>query len=286
MKTPLIPSIVVASFLVSIAQAENAKAIFDSFEMQKAEALSTYLESNPSAEDAMMAESMLIGSYMQLNQADKAAPLLRKRYDSLSKGSDANLQELIPGVIEPLFRVYLESGDKELAQEFIELARRDLMSHPQAMQIMQFFDQMVGQLAMPGIGDTMDIQFTSTEGENVDLAEMQDNPVLVVFWATWCGPCIAEVPNIISTYEKYKDAGFEVVGISLDSDKSALDAFTSEYGMTWPQHFDSDGRGNKFAMEYGISGIPANFLIGTDGKIVASHLRGGALEEEVAKLFE
>ena len=90
--------------LTSSVFAEGAKSIFDSFESQKAEALAAYLESNPEAEDAGMAQSMLIGAYMQLDQADKAAPLLQSRYDALSKGADANLQELIPGVIAPLFR--------------------------------------------------------------------------------------------------------------------------------------------------------------------------------------
>ena len=91
---------------------------------------------------------------------------------------------------------------------------------------------------MPGVGDTMAIQFTSTTGEEIDLAAMSDKVVLVDFWATWCGPCVAEMPHVISTYEKYKDAGFAVVGISLDSDQAALDLFVAEYKMDWPQYFD------------------------------------------------
>ncbi len=272
--------------LTSSVFAEGAKSIFDSFESQKAEALAAYLESNPEAEDAGMAQSMLIGAYMQLDQADKAAPLLQSRYDSLSKGADANLQELIPGVIEPLFRAYSESGNKDAARGLIEQAKSDLGGHPQAPQIMQFFDGLLGQLAMPGVGEVMDIQFTSTEGNEINLADMKDKVVLVDFWATWCGPCVAEMPHVISTHQKYKDAGFEVVGISLDSDRAALDAFVSENSMDWPQYFDGEGWGNKIAKEFGITGIPATFLIGKDGKIAATNLRGNALEETVAGLLE
>ncbi|MEM7602745.1 MAG: TlpA disulfide reductase family protein [Verrucomicrobiota bacterium] len=288
MKTPATLSVALLSFvsLTSSIFAESAKSIFDSFEAQKAEALSAYLEANPEADDVSVAQSMLISAFMQLNEAEKAAPLLRSRYDSLSKGPDANLQELIPGVIEPLFRVYSESGDKDSAREFLEQAKNDLGGHPQAPQIMQFFDGMLGQLAMPGVGDTMDIKFTSTEGSEIDLTAMTDKVILVDFWATWCGPCVAEMPHVISTYEKYKDAGFEVVGISLDSEKAALDAFVTENGMTWPQYFDGEGWGNKIAKEFGITGIPATFLIGKDGKIAASNLRGNALEEAVAGLLE
>lgn len=286
-KTLTLPALILSTaFLSTAAFAESAKSIFQAHEAQKAEALAAYLEENPEAEDAPAAESMLVGAYMQLDLAEKAAPLLRKRYDSLSKGADANLQELIPGVIEPLFRVYSESGDKDSAREFIELAKKDLGSHPQGPQIMQFFDGMLGQLAMPGVGDPMEIKFTSTDGEEIDLAAMKDKVVLVDFWATWCGPCVAEMPHVISTYEKYKDAGFEVVGISLDSEKPALDAFIAENKMTWPQYFDGEGWGNKIAKEFGITGIPATFLIGKDGKIAATNLRGNALEESVAGLLE
>ncbi|MEM1442111.1 MAG: hypothetical protein AAGF67_07190, partial [Verrucomicrobiota bacterium] len=117
-------------FLSTGVFAEDARSIFNSFEAQKAEALAAYLEANPEAEDTGLAESMLVGSYMQLDEPEKAAPLLRKRYDSLSKGADANLQELIPGVIEPLFRVYTGSGDKDAAREFVEQAKKDLSGHP------------------------------------------------------------------------------------------------------------------------------------------------------------
>lgn len=284
MKTSfLLPALCLSAVLVSsTASAETARSIFDSFEAQKAEALAAYLEANPEAEDAPVAESMLIGSYMQLNQAGKAAPLLEKRYEVLSKEADPDLQELIPGVIEPLFRLYSESGDKEAARGILEKAKADLAGHPQAPQIMQFFDGMLGQLAMPGVGDAMAIKFTSTEGNEIDLTQMKDKVVLVDFWATWCGPCVAEMPHVISTYEKYKDAGFEVVGISLDSEKSALDAFVAENKMTWPQYFDGKGWENDIAREFGITGIPATFLIGKDGKIVASNLRGDALEKAVA----
>ncbi|MEM6279418.1 MAG: TlpA disulfide reductase family protein [Verrucomicrobiota bacterium] len=288
MKSLLTTSVLVLTgiFLSTGAFAEDARSIFESFEAQKADALAAYLEANPEAEDKDVAESMLVSAYMQLDEAEKAAPLLRKRYDSLSKGADANLQELIPGVIEPLFRVYTGSGNKEAAREFLELAKKDLSGHPQAPQIMQFFDGMLGQLAMPGVGDSMDIQFTSTAGDEIDLTAMKDKVILVDFWATWCGPCVAEMPHVISTYEKYKEAGFEVIGISLDSDKAALDQFVADNAMGWPQYFDGKGWDNDLAKEFGITGIPATFLIGKDGKIVASNLRGNALEEAVSGLLK
>ncbi len=281
--TTLSIALLSTAFLTGTGFAETAESIFDSFEAQKAEALETYIKSNPAADDAATAESMLIGAYMQLDQPEKATPLLEKRYDSFQKGADANLEELIGGVIEPLFRAYSAAGDKDGARTILEKAKSDLASHPQAPQIMQFFDGMLAKLVMPSVGDTLDIKFTSTDGKEIDLSAMKDKVVLVDFWATWCGPCVAEMPHVISTYEKYNKAGFEVVGISLDSDKPALDAFVAEKKMPWPQYFDGKGWENDIAKKFGVSGIPATFLIGKDGKIVGANLRGSALEEAVAK---
>ena len=109
--------------------------------------------------------------------------------------------------------------------------------------------------------------------------------VLIDFWATWCGPCIAELPNVIKAYENYNDEGFEIIGISLDNakDEDKLKAFVKDKKMTWAHAFDGQGWGNALAKKFGITSIPATFLIGKDGKVVASNLRGPALEKAVKK---
>ena len=131
----------------------------------------------------------------------------------------------------------------------------------------------------------MDIAFTAMDGTEVDLSKMTDKVVLVDFWATWCGPCVGELPNVISAYEKYHDKGFEIIGISLDQDKGALEGFVKQRKMTWPQYFDGKGWENDLAKEFGIRGIPATFLIGKDGKIVVTDLRGDMLEQQLGKLL-
>jgi thiol-disulfide isomerase/thioredoxin len=109
--------------------------------------------------------------------------------------------------------------------------------------------------------------------------------VLVDFWATWCGPCVAELPNVIAAYQKYHDRGFEIVGVSLDKDRAALDAFIAEHKMTWPQYFDGRGWENKLAQAYGIHSIPATFLLDGEGKIIAKGLRGEALGAKIGELL-
>ena len=120
-------------------------------------------------------------------------------------------------------------------------------------------------------------------GKSLSIANYKGKVVLVDFWATWCGPCRGEVPNVVATYRKYHGKGFEIIGVSLDQDQQKLLAYAQEQGMTWPQFFDGKGWDNKLAMKYGIESIPASYLLDGNGKIIARDPRGDALEPAVAK---
>jgi len=132
----------------------------------------------------------------------------------------------------------------------------------------------------PAVGEPVELKFHPVKGANVDLAAMKGKVVLIDFWATWCGPCVAEIPNVLASYKKLHEKGFEIVGISLDSDESRLKNFIKEHRMTWPQYFDGKGWDNKIAERFGIHSIPAMWLVGKDGKLVSTNVRG-RLEEMV-----
>jgi len=107
--------------------------------------------------------------------------------------------------------------------------------------------------------------------------------VLINFWATWSRPYLIDNRNLVGTYQKYHDQGFEIIGVSLDTDRQKLLDYTRQQQMTWPQFFDGQGWNNKLAIKCGIESIPANFLLDGSGKIIGRDLRGGALKAAVAE---
>ena len=131
----------------------------------------------------------------------------------------------------------------------------------------------------------LDMKFTAVDGREVDLSKMRGKVVLIDFWATWCGPCVQELPNVLKAYKELHPKGFEIIGISLDSDKEKLESFVKEKGMDWPQFFDGKGWKNEMATTYDIHSIPAMWLVDQKGMVIDTAARGG-LEGKVAKLLK
>ena len=135
------------------------------------------------------------------------------------------------------------------------------------------------------MGKPLDIRFTALDGREVDLAQLTGKVVLVEYWSTTCGPCIAEMPALKATYEKFRERGFEVVAISLDDKESALRRFIKEKGLPWPQHFDGKGWENKFALQYGVFSIPTMWLVDKCGNLRATNVRFD-LEQRIKSLLD
>jgi len=143
------------------------------------------------------------------------------------------------------------------------------------------------RLSLPG--HPMEITGTLLNGKPFDQKSLVGKVVLIDFWATWCGPCVAEIPNVLQQYEKYHDKGFEVIGISLDQDREALEKFVAEQKVPWPILFekpDGDGWQHPLSTFYGISGIPTVILIGRDGNVITLNARGEKLGQQLDLLFQ
>jgi peroxiredoxin len=128
-----------------------------------------------------------------------------------------------------------------------------------------------------------DFEEKDLAGNPLSVAQFKGKVLLIDFWATWCGPCVAELPNVLKAYEKHHSEGFEILGISLDKDEQKLKDFMKSKNMTWVQYFDGKGWQSKLAGKYGVNSIPATYLLDGEGKIIAKNLRGEALEEALVK---
>lgn len=130
----------------------------------------------------------------------------------------------------------------------------------------------------------LDLKFTALDGREVDMEKLRGKVVLVDFWATWCGPCMAELPNVLKAYDALKAKGFEIVGISLDEEKSELEKIIKRKKIAWPQYFDGSGWDNKIAKRFGITAVPTMWLVDQKGMVVDANVRG-ELAAKVEKLL-
>ncbi len=139
------------------------------------------------------------------------------------------------------------------------------------------------------LGKPLVLKGTLVDGKELDWGPYKGKVVLVDFWATWCGPCLRELPNVLKLYEQYHSKGFEIVGVSLDTSKEALEKFIKDKEIPWQNLFSHDeenqGWKHPLAQELGVNAIPHTILIGQDGKVLALGLRGERLAKKLEELL-
>jgi len=151
----------------------------------------------------------------------------------------------------------------------------------------QYIAQQITEGKVNGNGTLLpDFSQPDTSGKAVSLSSLRGNYVLVDFWASWCGPCRQENPNLVAAFKKYQSKKFTVLGVSLDKAKEAwIDAINMD-GLTWTHISDLQGWQNSVAQQFQIFNIPQNFLLDPDGKVIGKNLRGPALERKLAKVLK
>ncbi|MBX9792271.1 MAG: TlpA family protein disulfide reductase [Pirellulales bacterium] len=231
-----------------------------------------------------------LGLLAQLRQEGAAAQLVEFIRGPLVEYLDKQpLNQQLAGLAMSAAQTLEYSGKTEEAgAAYREFAGRFAKSDDPAVRSQaERLEACARRMSLPG--NFMDISGTTVDGKPFDWSSYRGRVVLVDFWATWCGPCIGELPNVKKNYELYHDRGFDVVGISLDTERADLENFIKDKQLPWVCLFSDDANHNGWnhpmAVHYGINAIPAVLLVDKDGKVIEMNARGEKLGEALQRLL-
>lgn len=232
----------------------------------------------------------LNNSAREINPEDEPAKnAFRKKADEFSKDVVKTGKDFIkthPRNIASVWLLMNELRSRLEAEEFQELFS-SLDKSIQSSQYGESVTAYIKSLKANGVNVAADdFSQTDTKGQPVKLSSFRGKYVLVDFWASWCGPCRQENPNVVKAYNKYKDKNFTILGVSLDDNRDRWLRAISQDGLTWTQVSDLRGWSNEVAVQYSIQSIPSNFLVSPEGKIIARNLRGEELEAKLQELLQ
>jgi thiol-disulfide isomerase/thioredoxin len=212
---------------------------------------------------------------------------IQAAFDAAQQAQFAKIKALIPSMGTHLVALWATNflpADKEMAllEEIGERFRKARPNHPQVKPFLENLKRIKGV----SIGsEAPEIALPTPAGPIMRLSDLRGKYVLIDFWASWCGPCRRENPNVIKTYATYKDKGFEIFGVSLDQEKAAWINAIAKDQLTWPHVSDLQYWNSVAAQAYQVSSIPMTFLLDPQGKVIAKGLRGDSLNQYLANLF-
>jgi len=226
---------------------------------------------------------------VKITEADLSDEL--KEFDTLLAKHQGEKTDDVAQILYMKHMVYLQAiGDKVKGGELLAQLKKEF---PDSKLVANMKRQEEKQAETQKLRNALaigtkfpDFNEKDLTGKPLSIANYKGKVVLIDFWATWCGPCVKDLPSVLEVYHKYHDKGFEIVGISLDrqQDKAKLENFIKEKNMPWPQFYDGQYWNNKLSTKYGVNSIPATYLLDGEGKIIGKgdEIRGERLDGAVA----
>jgi len=213
---------------------------------------------------------------------------IQKDYEESTRQFAGTIKQMLPEMGTSLVALFATNflNPEQDFPTLDALAKKFEKENPDSRQAKNFIGNMARMRGVMVGSEAPDITLNNPQGKVVSLSSLRGKYVLIDFWASWCGPCRMENPNVVRMYNKYKDKGFEIYSVSLDRDKDPWLKAIEKDGLTWTHVSDLKYWQSAAAQQYGVTAIPATFLLDKEGKIIAKNLRGESLERKLDELLQ
>ncbi len=212
-----------------------------------------------------------------------------KRKSYMEKFNNKIYEFVKPNIQKPVGEfVFVDNGYMLKPEQIIELISIATPNLKSREDIQQLEKMATAQVACSVGKQFVDIQGKTIDGKDMALSDYagKGKIVLIDFWASWCGPCIKAMPDVVAAYQKFKNKGFEIVGVSLDTNKEKWENASVKHKVTWPQFSNLQGWKDEAAQAYGITSIPATILIDKNGIIIDKDIEGKSLSGKLEELLK